>query len=115
MSFFISNAIADATTAVGTTSAGQPGNTFSLVMIIAIFVLFYFMLIRPQNKRVKEHRELVSQLKKGDEVVTSGGFIGKVVSMDEQVVKINLAEGVDVNLQRNAVSSVLPKGTMKSL
>ena len=84
-------------------------------MIIAIFVLFYFMLIRPQNKRVKEHRELVSQLKKGDEVVTSGGFIGKVVSMDEQVVKINLAEGVDVNLQRNAVSSVLPKGTMKSL
>ena len=115
MSFFISNAIADATTAVGTTAGGQPGNTFSLVMIVAIFVLFYFMLIRPQNKRAKEHRELISQLKKGDEVVTSGGFIGKVVSMDEQVVKINLAEGVDVNLQRNAVSSVLPKGTMKSL
>ena len=113
MSFFISN-VAAASTANGA-AMGQPDSTFSLVMIVAIFVLFYFMLIRPQNKRAKEHRNLVNQLKKGDEVVTSGGLIGKVSSLDEQMIKINIAEGVEVNVQRNAVSSVLPKGTMKSL
>ena len=113
MSFFIIDAVAEATSAAG--AAGQAGNSFSIVMVVAIFVLFYFMLIRPQNKRAKEHRELIEQLKKGDEVVTSGGFIGKVVSIDEQVIKLTLAEGVEVNLQRHAVSSVLPKGTMKSL
>ncbi len=112
MSFLISNAMAAATTASG---SSQPDNTFSLVMIVAIFVLFYFMLIRPQNKRAKDHRQLIDGLKKGDEVVTSGGLIGRVVNLDEQLIKISLAEGVEVNLQRSAVSSVLPKGTLKSL
>lgn len=113
MGFFINDAIAAATPA--TTTAGQPDGTFSLVMIVVIFVLFYFMLIRPQSKRAKEHRELIGQLKKGDEIVTSGGIIGKVISLDEQYIKISLAEGVEVSLQRSAVSTVLPKGTMKSL
>ena len=115
MSLFISNAMAAAETASGSAQAGQPDSTFSLIMIGAIFILIYFMLIRPQNKRAEAHRDLVKQLKKGDEVVTSGGFIGVVVSMDEQIIKISLADGLDVHLQRNAVSSVLPKGTMKSL
>lgn len=84
-------------------------------MIAAIFVLFYFMLIRPQNKRAKEHRELINRLKKGDEIVTSGGMLAKVVSLDDQYIKISLAEGVEINLQRSAVSTVLPKGTIKSL
>ncbi|KTD55661.1 SecYEG protein translocase auxillary subunit [Legionella santicrucis] len=111
MSFFISDAMA----AAGATSAPQADGTFSLIMIAAIFVLFYFMLIRPQNKRAKEHRDLISKLKKGDEIITSGGILAKVVSLDEQYIKISLAEGVEINLQRGAVSAVLPKGTLKSL
>lgn len=110
MSFFISSAMA----ATGAPAAG-PDGSFSLIMIVAIFVLFYFMLIRPQNKRAKEHRELIGNLKKGDEIVTSGGMLAKVISLDEQFIKVNLAEGVDICLQRSAVSTVLPKGTMKSL
>ncbi|AUH72182.1 preprotein translocase subunit YajC [Legionella sainthelensi] len=111
MGFFISDAMA----AAGATPAPQADGTFSLIMIAAIFVLFYFMLIRPQNKRAKEHRDLVSKLKKGDEIITSGGILAKVVSLDEQYIKISLAEGVEINLQRGAVSAVLPKGTLKSL
>ena len=114
MSFLISDAIAAATSTTAT-PAGQPDSTFSLVMIVGIFVLFYFMLIRPQNKRAKEQREMVNKLKKGDEVITSGGLLAKVVELDEQFIKISLAEGFEVNLQRNAVSAVLPKGTLKSL
>lgn len=110
MSFFISDAMA-ANAPVG----GQPDGTFSLIMIVAIFVLFYFMLIRPQNKRAKEHRDMVSKLKKGDEIVTSGGILAKVISLDEQYLKISPAEGIEFSLQRGSVSAVLPKGTMKSL
>ncbi len=111
MSLFSSNAVA----AVGTAGPAQADGTFSLVMIAAIFALFYFMLIRPQNKRAKEHRELVSKLKKGDEVITSGGLLAKVVSIDEQYIKASIADGVEIGLQRSAVSTVLPKGTLKSL
>ncbi|WP_133131174.1 preprotein translocase subunit YajC [Legionella yabuuchiae] len=110
MSFFISNAMA--------AQAGQPAQadgTFSLIMIAAIFVLFYFMLIRPQNKRAKEHRELISNLKKGDEIITSGGVLAKVTALEEQYIKANIAEGIEINIQRTAVSAVLPKGTLKSL
>lgn len=111
MGFFIDNAMA----AGSTTQAAQGGGTFPLIMIAAIFVVFYFMLIRPQNKRAKEHREMVSQLKKGDEIVTSGGMLAKVVSIDEQYIKVALAENVEINIQRGAVTAVLPKGTLKSL
>lgn len=111
MSFLISDALA----AAGTAPTAQADGTFSLVMIAAIFVLFYFMLIRPQNKRAKDHKALISQLKKGDEIITSGGILAKVVSLDEQYIKVSLAEGVEINLQKGAVSTVLPKGTLKSL
>jgi len=111
MSFFIGDAMAAAQTA----PAAQPDGTFSLVMIVAIFVLFYFMLIRPQNKRAKEQRAMLSQLKKGDEIVTSGGILAKVVNLGEQYIKVALAGGVEINLQRGAVSTILPKGTLKSL
>jgi preprotein translocase subunit YajC len=112
MSFFISDAIAAATM---TPKGAQGDGSFSLIMIAAIFVLFYFMLIRPQNKRAKEHRELVGKIKKGDEIVTAGGILGKVTSLDEQYIKISVSEGVEVSLQRSAISSVLPKGTLKAL
>ena len=115
MSLFISNAIAAATTATTGAEAPQPGGSFSFVMIGAILVLFYFMLIRPQNKRAKEQRNLISQTKVGDEIVTLGGIMGKVVAVDEQCLKVTVAEGVDIKLQRSAISSVLPKGTIKAL
>lgn len=111
MSFFISEAFA----AAAPGAAPQTDGTFSLIMISVIFVLFYFMLIRPQNKKAKEHRELLSHLKKGDEIVTSGGMLAKVINLDEQYVKVSLAEGVEITLQKGAIIAVLPKGTLKSL
>ncbi|ASQ46569.1 preprotein translocase subunit YajC [Legionella clemsonensis] len=110
MSFFISDVMAAAPT-----THAQADGTFSLIMIVAIFVLFYFMLIRPQNKRAKEHREMVSKLKKGDEIITSGGILAKVVNLDDQYIKVALAENIEITVQRSAVSAVLPKGTLKSL
>jgi preprotein translocase subunit YajC len=111
MSFLISNALAEATTA----SPAQTDGTFSMVMIAVIFVLFYFMLIRPQNKRAKEHRDLITKLQKGDEIITTGGLLAKVIALDEQFIKVSLAENIEVSLQRSAVSTVLPKGTLKAL
>ena len=110
MSLFINSAMAAASSAPGPQSDG----TFSLIMVAAIFVLFYFMLIRPQNKRAKEHRQLISKLQKDDEVVTTGGMLAKVTSID-QFIKVMIAEGVEICLQRNSVTTVLPKGTFKSL
>jgi preprotein translocase subunit YajC len=112
MSFFIADALAEVAT---TASPAQPDSTFSMVMIAVIFVMFYVLLIRPQNKKAKEHRDLISQLKKGDEVVTSGGMLAKIVSVDEQFVKAHVADGVEIVLQRNAVTLLLPKGTLKSI
>lgn len=112
MSFFITDAIAAAKTVPAT---GQADGAFPLVMLIAMCVLFYFMIMRPNNKRAKEHRDLISSLKKGDEIVTSGGILAKVMNLDEQFIKISVAEGIDINIQRNAVVSILPKGTIKSL
>ncbi|RAP36924.1 MULTISPECIES: preprotein translocase subunit YajC [Legionella] len=109
MSFFISDAMA------AQTQTGQQDGTFSLVMILAIFVLFYFMLIRPQNKRAKEQRELINNLKKGDEIISAGGLVGKIVNLDEQYIKVSLADGVEIMMQRAAVNAILPKGTIKSL
>ena len=113
MSLLISDAVA-AATAAGSEPVAQ-ADGFSFIMIAGILLVGYFMLIRPQNKRAKEHRDLVSRLKKGDEVITTGGILAKIVSLDEQYVKVSLAEGVEVNLQKGAVNTVLPKGTLKSL
>jgi len=106
MDFFISNAYAQ------TESAG--GGLLGLMPLILIFVIFYFMLIRPQMKRAKQHKELVSQLAKGDEVVTNGGLLGKITKVDESFVTLKVSDGVEVRLQRHAVASVMPKGTVKS-
>jgi preprotein translocase subunit YajC len=111
MSFFISQAYA----AADATKPAQADSVVSLLMISAIFLLFYFMLIRPQNKRAKEQRELLSKLKKGDEVVLSGGIIAKIVQVDDNHVKASLTDGVVVTVQKNSVTTILPKGTLKSL
>ncbi len=111
MSFLITDAFAG----TGVNQAAQTDSTFSLILIAAIFVLFYFMIIRPQNKRGKEQRELLNRLKKGDEIITTGGIIAKIISLDEQYIKISPAEGIEFNMQKGAVNTVLPKGTMKTL
>lgn len=95
-------------------AAPQGGGLMSFLPLIIIFVIFYFLLIRPQMKRAKEHRALVAGLGKGDEVVTNGGLLGKIKNVGDTFITIELAENVEVKVQRHAVSSVMPKGTVKS-
>lgn len=91
-----------------------PGGQWSfLIIILVIGVLFYFMLIRPQQKRQKQHRQMVDQLAAGDEIVTNGGMLGKVTQVSEQFIGVEIAKGVEIRVQKNAVGAVLPKGTIK--
>jgi preprotein translocase subunit YajC len=92
----------------------QPNALMQLLPLILIFVVFYFLLIRPQAKRAKEHKAMVAALAVGDEVVTAGGILGKVTTAGEQFLTVELADGVQVKVQRHTITSVLPKGTMKS-
>ena len=85
-----------------------------MLLPIVMIVVFYFLLIRPQSKRAKEHRAMVAALEVGAEVATSGGIIGKVTEVSEQFLTVEIAPGVNVKVQRHTVSQVLPKGTMKS-
>lgn len=108
MDFLISSAYAQAA------PGGQPGMLAQFLPLILIFAVFYFLLIRPQMKRAKEHKNLVANLAKGDEVVTNGGLLGKIVDLNDSFVTLELADKVHVKLQRHAVASVMPKGTVKS-
>lgn len=102
-------------TAQAQSPAGQPGALMQFLPLILIFVVFYFLLIRPQTKRAKEHRAMVAALEVGAEVVTNGGILGKVTQLGEQYVSVEIADGVVVKIQRHTVSQVLPKGTLKSI
>lgn len=82
--------------------------------LVLIFVVFYFLLIRPQNKRAKEQREMLSKVAVGDEVATTGGILGKVTEVGEQFLSLEIASGVNVKLQKFQVAQVLPKGTVKN-
>ncbi|GAB2495317.1 preprotein translocase subunit YajC [Arenimonas alkanexedens] len=95
-------------------AAGQPSMLGSILPLIVIFVVFWFLLLRPQMKRAKEHRELLSKLQKGDEVITSGGMAGRIEDLGESFVTVEIADRVSVKVQRGAVTAVLPKGTLKS-
>jgi preprotein translocase subunit YajC len=106
MDFFISNAYAQ--------SFGGSESLTSLLPLVLIFVVFYFLLIRPQSKRQKEHKELVAGLQPGDEVTTAGGLLGKVTDAKENFVKIEIASNVVVTVQKHTVSAVMPKGTIKA-
>jgi preprotein translocase subunit YajC len=114
MSFFISDALAEAAPAAAG-AAKQPGLLEALFPFVVLFIVFYFLLIRPQSKRAKEHKKMVEALAKGDEVITQGGIYGKITVVGEDAVTVELADNVEVKLQRAAISSVLPKGTIKSL
>ena len=108
MNFFISDAMAQ--------SGGQAANPMgSFIFIGVFFVIMYFMLIRPQQKRMKAHNEMVGALAVGDEVITNGGTLGAIVAVDEAFVKIEVAKDTQIHVQRSAVAKVLPKGTIKSL
>ncbi|MEX2197720.1 MAG: preprotein translocase subunit YajC [Burkholderiales bacterium] len=103
----ISNAYAQA--------AGGDTGFMGLLPIVLMFVLLYFLMIRPQMKRTKEHKQMVEALQKGDEVVTAGGVVGRISEMGEAYVSLEIAPSTEVSVQRAAVQTLLPKGTMKSL
>jgi preprotein translocase subunit YajC len=109
MDWLISTAAAQAQGA-----PGQQSPLMSFLPLVLIFVVFYFLLIRPQTKRAKEHRAMVAAIEVGAEVVTNGGILGKVTEVSEQFLTIEIASGVNIKLQRQAVAQVLPKGTLKS-
>jgi preprotein translocase subunit YajC len=94
-------------------AGGAAGGFMSFLPLVIIFVIFYFLLIRPQSKRAKEHREMVAKLAKGDEVVAGGGILGRVTDVSESYITVEIADGVAIKVQRPAVTQVLPKGTIK--
>jgi len=106
---FISQAFAQTAPA----ASGGESSLFSLLPIVLMFVVLYFIMIRPQMKRQKEHKSMVEALAKGDEVVTSGGMLGRVSKMGETYLHIEVANGVELQVQRSSVVQVLPKGTLK--
>jgi preprotein translocase subunit YajC len=109
MSFFISDALAE-----GAAAAQAPGLE-GLLFPIGILAFFYFLFLRPQAKRTKEQKKMLEALSKGSEVVTSGGILGKVVDLDDNFVHLDVGENTILKVQRHAISSLMPKGTFKSL
>lgn len=107
LSFFISDAMAE-----GAESSGA--DALGFIPLIIIFIIFYFLIIRPQVKRAKEHKKLTESISKGDEVITGGGLLGKVIDVNDNFVSLEISEGTVVKVQRQSVSSLVPKGTVKS-
>jgi len=108
MDWLISTAYAQGTGAAGPSGMG------ALLLPVIMIVVFYFLLIRPQSKRAKEHRAMVAALEVGAEIATNGGILGKVTEVSEQFLTVEIAPGVNVKIQRHTVAQVLPKGTLKS-
>jgi preprotein translocase subunit YajC len=86
----------------------------SWIFLAVMFLALYFILIRPQQKRVKEHRSMVTTLAKGDEVVTNGGVLGKITKVGDSFLTLEIAQGVEITVQKHAIASLMPKGTIKS-
>ena len=107
MDFFISPAYAQA-------AGGSAGGGFSQILILVVFVgIFYFMLIRPQQKRMKDQQAMLSKLASGDEVVTSGGILGRITEVGEVFITLEIADGVRIRVQRTQITQLMPKGTFK--
>ncbi len=110
MDWFISTAAAQTAGA-----AAQPNPIMSMLpLLLLIFIVFYFMLIRPQSKRAKEHRAMLAALEAGNEIATAGGIIGRVTEVGENFVTVEIASNVLVKVQRNTIAQVLPKGSIKA-
>ncbi len=95
--------------------AQNDASLISLLPMIGILVLFYFLLIRPQSKRAKEHKQMVEALQRGDEVVTNGGILGQVINVSESYVIVEIAPGIEVTTLKSSVQTLLPKGTLRSI
>ncbi len=108
---FISNAYAQAAAPAG----GAAGGLMSFLPIILMFVVLYFLMIRPQMKRQKEQKAMIDALGKGDEVVTAGGVVGKITKVADGYITLEVAEGTEIVMQKASVTMLLPKGTVKSL
>jgi preprotein translocase subunit YajC len=109
MSFFISDAMAAAA------PAAQAPGIEGMLFPLGILLFFYFMFLRPQSKRAKEKKEMLAKMQKGAEVVTSGGILGKVIDLDDNFVKIEVSENTFIQVQRQSVESIMPKGTYKAV
>jgi preprotein translocase subunit YajC len=102
-------------TAYAQSAGGAAGSEFlTLLPMVGIFVVFYFLLIRPQQKRAKEQKAMIEALQKGDECVTAGGIVGKVTKLDENYVTLQVGT-TEINFQRNAITALLPKGSIKAI
>ena len=109
---FISSAFAQ-TAPAAAAGGDMQSSLMSMLPLVLMFVVLYFVMIRPQMKRQKEHKAMIDALAKGDEVVTAGGLLGKVAKLGESYVHVEVASGVELQVQRTAVVQVLPKGTLK--
>lgn len=107
MIFFISDAVAQAA------PESQSDPIMSFLPLIILFVIFYFLLIRPQQKKAKDHKKMIQTLSKGDEIVTQGGILAKVTDVSEGYLTCKIADNVEVKVQSHAVATILPKGTIK--
>jgi preprotein translocase subunit YajC len=105
---FISNAYAEGA------AAGPSASFMDFLPLIALVAVFYFLVLRPQMKRAKEMKVMIEALQKGDEVVTSGGVMGRIVKVGDSYVSLEVAEGINLTIQKGAIQSALPKGTIKS-
>ena len=101
--------------AQGAAAAAPGSDLMAFLPMIAIFVVFYLLLIRPQQKRSKEAKAMLAALQKGDEVVTAGGIVGRITKLADQYATVEVASGVEMSVQRSAISQLLPKGTIKAL
>ena len=114
MSFFISSALAQ--TADTAAAAGSSSSALlNMLPIVGFGLIFYFLIWRPQSKRAKELKSLVDSLAKGDEILTTGGMLGKITRVDDHYVALQVADNVELKMQKTAVAAVLPKGTIKSI
>ena len=96
-------------------AAPQPNMSGQLIMLGGFFAIFYFLVLRPQSKRAKSHQQLIANLAQGDEVLTSGGILGKITAVSDHYVTVMVSEGVELKVQKQAVAASMPKGTLKSL
>ncbi len=110
---FISSAFAQTAPAAAAAGGDMQSSLMSMLPLLLMFVVLYFVMIRPQMKKQKEHKTMIDALAKGDEIITAGGFLGKVSKLGDSFLSIELANGVEVQMQRSAVVQVLPKGTIK--
>jgi preprotein translocase subunit YajC len=110
---FISSAFAQTAPAAAEAGGGLQSTLMSMLPLILMFVVLYFVMIRPQMKKQKEHRAMIDALAKGDEIVTGGGMLGKVTKLGEGNITLEVAAGVEIQVQRSAVVQVLPKGSIK--